>query len=69
MSQQEMSYQELANRVAELTLDVAILRSENIALRNRLPFTGRATVVTEELREPVILRGQRITQICYSVPD
>ena len=69
MSQQEMSYQELADRVAELTLTVARLRAENMALSVRLPFTNRYRVVTEELREPVILRGQRITQICYSVPD
>lgn len=69
MSQQEMSYQELADKVAELTLTVARLRAENMALSVRLPFTNRYRVVTEYLREPVILRGQRITQICYSVPD
>lgn len=68
MSQQDLDNYELANRVAELTLDVERLKAENMAIRARLPFTGNYEAVTHSLREPVVLRGRKITQVVYLMP-
>lgn len=68
MSQQDLDNYELANRVAELTLEVERLKAENMALRARLPFTGNYEVVAHNLREPVVLRDRRVTQVLFTMP-
>lgn len=68
MSQQDLDNYELANRVAELTLDVERFKAENMALRARLPFTGNYEVIAHNLSEPVVLRGRKITQVLFTMP-